>query len=339
MKRVWTILAGLVGLLALGAATSLWWAWTEDRPADYSANKIFRIAAGEPLGVTAQRLASERLVRNAQIFRWLVQLGPSKGSMPSGTFAVPGGLSARDAADWFRHARPVQVRVTVPEGLTSRKVALLLEAKGVAKAAEVMNLVDHPALLGAAGAGLTTLDGRLFPDTYQFDWGTPAVDVVRTLVETFAERTKPWANRNPEEFAQRLVLASIVEREYRVADEAPIIASVFVNRLEHQIALGSCATIEYILTEIQGRPHPKRIFLVHTQIESPYNTYLHKGLPPGPIANPGLTALRAAFEPATTDYLYFVVADPVAGRHTFSTRYDQHEKAREAYLATFVSKG
>jgi UPF0755 protein len=124
-----------------------------------------------------------------------------------------------------------------------------------------------------------------------------------------------------------------------VSDEAPIIASVFLNRLAKRIALGSCATIEYILTEIQGRPHPHRIFFVHTQIPSPYNTYLNRGLPPGAISNPGLTALKAAFEPARTDYLYFVVADPAKGSHTFSARWSQHEAAKAAYLSSFVTKG
>jgi UPF0755 protein len=248
-------------------------------------------------------------------------------------------MTAREAAVFFRHAQPLQVKVTVPEGWTSTKIARLLEEKQIVSAQDFLSIVQHPAALGAVGQGLDSLEGRLFPDTYLFPLGTPAVDVAKAFVQTFRDRTQSWESRfTPEEWNRRIILASIVEREYRAPEEAPVIASVFANRLEKGIALGSCATIEYILTEVLGRPHPKRIFFVHTEIVSPYNTYLNKGLPPAPIANPGLTALKAAFEPADTDFLYFVVADAAKGTHSFSSNYSQHEKAREAYLATFVTK-
>jgi len=305
---------GLTGILAAGGLVA--WAWTEDRPPEGSQTARFRIAAGEPLATTAQRLAEARLVRNPLVFRWLYQVWQGDGAFPSGTFEVPGNQSARDLAAWFRHAKPLEVRVTIPEGWTATKIARLLEEKQVVSARAFLTVVTHPVLIGSLGQGLSSLEGRLFPDTYLFPVDTPA-----------------------EEVARRIVLASIVEREYRDPSEASVIASVFANRLEKGIPLASCATIEYILTELLGRPHPKRIFFVHTQIPSPYNTYLNKGLPPGPIANPGLTALKAAFEPAQTNYLYFVVSDPIRGSHTFSSNYSQHEQAREAYLNTFVTKG
>jgi UPF0755 protein len=228
----------------------------------------------------------------------------------------------------------------VPEGWTSSKIARLLEEKNVVSAKEFLEVVHHPEELGSLGDGLTTLDGRLFPETYLFALETPAVDVARTFLQTFQKRTVAWSNRfSPEACEAKIVLASIVEREYRAPSEAPLIASVFSNRLAQGIPLGSCATIEYILTEVMGRPHPHRIFFVHTEIPSPYNTYLNKGLPPTAIANPGLTALKAAFEPAVSNYLYFVVADATQGTHTFSSNFASHQKAREAYLNSFVTKG
>jgi len=331
---------GLLGFIILAGAGTLGWAWYEDRPAERSMPHQFHIAPGEPLTLTSQRLADEHLVRNPLVFRWLYQVWQGDGTFPSGTFSVPGGMTARDAAVFFRHAQPLQVKVTIPEGWTATKIARLLEEKQIVSASDFMAVVLHPEVLGPLGQGLGSLEGRLFPDTYLFPLATPAVDVARALAQTFKDRTSLWVSRfSAQEWDRRIVLASIVEREYRAPEEAPLIASVFANRLEKGIALGSCATIEYILTEILGRPHPKRIFFVHTEIPSPYNTYLNKGLPPGPIANPGMTALRAAFEPAATDYLYFVVADAAKGTHTFSSNYSQHEKAREAYLASFVTKG
>ncbi len=326
-----------VGLAAIGGFSWVLW---EDRPAEASQTQLFRVPGGEALAVTAERLSDRRLIRNPVLFRWVYQILEGDGAFPAGTYSVPGGLSGHEAAAYFRHAKPLQVRITVPEGWTASKIARLLEEKQVVSAKEFLAVVSHPETLGNLGQGLATLEGRLFPDTYQFSLATPAVDVAKTFVQTFQERTAKWAGQlSPEDLNRKIVLASIVEREYRVNEEAPLIASVFQNRLDKGIALGSCATIEYILTEIQGRPHPKRVYFVYTQIPSPYNTYLNRGLPPGPISNPGLASLRAAFEPAKTDYLYFVVADASRGTHQFSSNWSQHEKAREAYLNSFVSKG
>lgn len=340
MKKTVLFLGVILGTLVLAAGGGLIWAWLEASPLSDSPTQRFRIPAGEALAQTSQRLHEAGLVRNPLVFRAVYQFTRGDGSFPSGTFLVPGGLTAWEAADFFRSAQPIQIRVTVPEGWTATKIARLLEEKQVVSARDFLEVVRRPALLGDLGEGLTTLDGRLFPDTYLFPLETPAVEVARTFVQTFRSRTAPWAERfTSEEWERRIVLASIVEREYRDPSEAPLIASVFTNRLTRGIPLGSCATIEYILTEIQGRPHPKRIFFVHTEIPSPYNTYLNKGLPPGAIANPGLTALRATLDPTPTDFLYFVVADAAKGTHTFSTNYSRHQKAREAYLNNYVTKG
>jgi len=340
LKRLGVAFVVILGLPLVAILGFVVWAWTEDRPADGSSTKEFRIPTGEPLGLTAQRLADERLIRNPMVFRLVYQLSRGDGSVPSGTFSVPGGMSARQAVEYLQHAQPLQVRVTIPEGWTATKIARLLEEKHVVLAADFLAIVRDPSRLGALGTGLTTLDGRLFPETYMFPIDSPGEEVARTFLQTFRKRTAPWeASFSPEERDRRIILASIVEREYRNPDEAPLIASVLHNRLKKGIPLGSCATIEYILTEIQGRPHPHRIFFVHTEIPSPYNTYLHKGLPPSAICNPGMTALKAVFEPVESDYLYFVVADSKKGTHTFSSNFAGHLKAREAYLNSFVTKG
>ncbi|MCF0242006.1 MAG: endolytic transglycosylase MltG, partial [Treponema sp.] len=121
-----------------------------------------------------------------------------------------------------------------------------------------------------------------------------------------------------------VILASIVEKEYRVPEEAPLIASVFKNRMKQNIGLYSCATIVYILTEIQGNSHPSRILIEDTKIDSPYNTYKWAGLPPGPISNPGITALNAVINTPKTNYYFFQIKDAGKGSHVFTTTFDEH---------------
>ena len=134
-----------------------------------------------------------------------------------------------------------------------------------------------------------------------------------------------------------VVLASIVEREYRIDSEAPLIASVFRNRLKHNIGLYSCATIEYILTEIQGKPHPDVITYADLAIDSPYNTYKWAGLTPGPISNPGVVALDAAINSAKTDYYFFRLVDANAGRHVFPKDFSTH--VNEGYIYSTKKSG
>ena len=135
---------------------------------------------------------------------------------------------------------------------------------------------------------------------------------------------------------ESIVLASIIEREYRLVDEAPLISSVFKNRMKYNIGLESCATLEYIITEIQGKPHPKIITLDDTKINSVYNTYKWAGLPPGPISNPGRVALSATFHSAETDFYYFVLKDPQSGSHYFSGDLAEHNQAKVFYLKGFT---
>ena len=137
---------------------------------------------------------------------------------------------------------------------------------------------------------------------------------------------------SPGELNNRVIIASIVEREYRIPEEAAIMAGVFFNRLRIGMALQSCATVEYVITEILGLPHPTRIFNRDLEIRNPYNTYMYPGLPPGPISWPGEIALRAAFNPAETNYLYFRLIELSTGRHHFSRTLDDHIRAGALYV-------
>jgi UPF0755 protein len=156
--------------------------------------------------------------------------------------------------------------------------------------------------------------------------------MARTFFENLDRIEPQWKGMDRHAVYDTIIMASIVEREYRADDEAPLIASVFYNRLKRNIGLESCATLEYIITEIQQKAHPEYITLEDEKINSRYNTYKWAGLPPGPISNPGRIALEAAFHPAQTGYLYFVLRDQQAGRHFFSRDLSEHNQAKYLYL-------
>lgn len=136
----------------------------------------------------------------------------------------------------------------------------------------------------------------------------------------------------PEELNRLIILASIVEREYRLDEEAPLMAGVFINRLNINMALQSCATVVYVITEVQGRPHPEMLYNRDIEIRDPYNTYIRPGLPPGPICSPGSVALRAVLNPSETNYMYFRLVNQASGKHYFSNTLDDHIRASVLYV-------
>ena len=160
------------------------------------------------------------------------------------------------------------------------------------------------------------------------------------MVENFFNTIKKiegYSELSDDKLLYYVTLASIIEREYRIDDEAPLIASVFKNRLAKNIGLYSCATIEYIITEIQNRPHPDVITYADLAIDSPYNTYKWAGLTPGPISNPGEVALNAALNSAKTNYYFFRLVDANAGRHVFTKDFSKH--ISEGYISNTKKNG
>jgi UPF0755 protein len=153
-----------------------------------------------------------------------------------------------------------------------------------------------------------------------------------TFFKRLAEIEPSAVEMDPVDLHNRVIMASIVEREYRIGEEAALMAGVFYNRLSIGMALQSCATVEYVITEIQGRPHPLVLYTRDTEIPNPYNTYIRPGLPPGPISSPGKLALDAAFHPQKNDYLYFRLVDPAGGKHYFSRTFDDHIRAGTLYV-------
>lgn len=247
----------------------------------------------------------------------------------SGVYEISPAMDTLEIIGILADGKQAFIKTSIPEGLTIGKIAKILDRMEVCGEQEFIRATRDEEMLKALGIDAENCEGYLFPDTYFFYPNMTAEEVVAKMIDNF------FLNLNKIEGQEKaksidygtLVLASIVEREFRVDEEAPLIAGVFKNRLEVGMRLESCATVEYIITEIQKKAHPEVITYKDLWIQSPFNTYRNEGLPPRPICNPGRTALAAALNPEESGYLYFTLTDAHEGRHTFSETLDEHTKA------------
>jgi UPF0755 protein len=301
-----------------------------------SKDELFSIDRGQNLSEISRRLQTRGFIRFAPLLDVLARVRGTQADFKAGYYRIPRRASTVAIHDLLVQGAQKLGKVTIPEGWTAGKIARHLEALGVCPAAEFLSAVRSAALLTRFGITGKTMEGFLFPDTYfvpvPFTGAAMAELMARTFFDTVGTLEPTWKDMDREAIYDTVIMASIVEREYRANDEAPLIASVFYNRLKKNIGLESCATLEYIITEIQQKAHPEFITLEDERIDSPYNTYKWAGLPPGPISNPGRIALEAAFHPARSGYLYFVLRDQQAGRHFFSRDLSEHNQAKTLYL-------
>ncbi len=326
-------------LLMIGIACGgAWYAWNYyGQCADPEGETVvFKVENGEHLPEIAQHLEEQHLIKSALFMRILAKLDKTENSFKSGQYRLSASMTPRQIQNLIVAGSGINIKVTIPEGITLNRIAAILEDADLAKADEFIAAAHDKELLSKYFITADSAQGYIFPDSYLFQKGLSAKTVLSALLDTFYAKLESfypaWKELTPEEVYNRVILASIVEREYRLPQEAPLIASVFCNRLEHNIALSSCATVEYIITEVQGKKHPEFITYDDIKIKSPYNTYLNKGLPPTPICNPGAVSLEAAFNPPETDYLYFLLKNKETGEHYFSKRFSEHNNARVLYL-------
>lgn len=319
--------------LALAAGGSLY--WLNQPPAEMGTSTVVDVHKGESFRDIAHKMQRLHLIKSALLLEGYSIATQTAGELKVGRYEIEKGATTVAIHDLLVSGRQLLVRVTIPEGWTLKQIAERLQTERIVDASDFLKAASSPQLLAELGIPLESAQGFLFPDTYLFPEHYPAEKVVRTMAADFtrhlAEIYPDYRSLTPQELARKVILASIVEGEYRIPREAPIIASVFYNRLKINMRLESCATVEYVLTDILGQPHQIRLYDKQLWVPSAYNTYRHRGLPPGPINEPGSVALRAAFYPANTKYLYFVVKDPVTGEHFFSESFAAHELAMYQY--------
>ena len=337
------LLAG--GILAAAGIVKKLGSPVSSAAADDGTKIRIEIPNGMSVSGAASLLVENQLIRNEKLFYYTARYPQLKAFLygkgedkpfilRSGIYYISPSMNIAQIQEELSSGQQEYIKVAIPEGLTISKIAAELEEKRICPAKEFINWCRNPNTAAAYGIQGETVEGFLFPDTYYLTAGMEAPAVADIMLINFFEKISSiptLAAMNQADLYQAVILASIVEREYRVEDEAPLIASVFKNRLRRNIGLYSCATVEYILTEIEGRPHPERILIEDTKIDSPYNTYKWAGLPPGPISNPGLVALRASADTPKTNYYFFQVVDPAAGRHVFTTNFEEHIESHSLY--------
>jgi len=299
------------------------------RPLDESAEEIvFEVRRGDSLRAVAERLEAEGLVRDAWIATVWARLRGQAGELRAGEYLLSPAMSTGEILDRIAAGKVATWEVVIPEGLTAQEIGARLADRGLVDREEFAAAVADPELARELGIPAPTLEGYLFPETYRLPRGWSGADVARVLVQHFREawrELEPEAERRGLEMHEVVILASIVEKETGAASERPVIASVFANRLRRNMRLESDPTVIYGIPDFDGN-------LRRSHLDDPgnvYNTYQHFGLPPGPIANPGLAALRAVVEPADTNFLYFVSRND--GTHHFSPSYREHVNAVDRY--------
>lgn len=333
---IWSI-AALVVLFCI--SLSAWAAETKPMTDDKSAYTVeIRIPDGMTIKEAAKELQEQKVIRSSDAFYFAARFRlfdhGKNFILKSGVYTISSSMSMNEIYTLIQSGDQDYITVSIPEGLTMSKIGALLEEKGVCNKSDFITACSSKDILDEYDIPAKNCEGYLFPDTYFFNPKMESASVVRKMIDTFKIRINTIDSLkkvSPQKLYETIILASIVEREYRVPKEAPLIASVFTNRIKKNIGLYSCATIEYIITEIEGKPHPEKITYDDLKSDSQYNTYKWAGLPPGPISNPGLIALNAAANPAKTNYYYFVLTNPKEGTHTFTNSFDTHIAAENGY--------
>jgi UPF0755 protein len=291
-----------------------------------------QVRPGETLSQLTHRLAAQGILQRPRLFTALGILRGDSANIKAGEYVVDGSVSPFELLDSLVSGRARFVSLTVPEGFSLAEIAARVEARELGQAERFLTLARDPDFIASLALPITptppTLEGFLYPETYYFHRGVGAGALITAMVEEFRRRAaddlRERAARVGMTPYQALVLASMVEKETGVGEERPLISAVFHNRLRARMRLASDPTVIYGLAEFDG--NLRRADLL---AETPYNTYKITGLPPTPIANPGLDSIRAALEPARVEYLYFVAKGD--GTHEFSKDYRSHRGAVYKY--------
>jgi UPF0755 protein len=294
---------------------------------------FFEVQKGWSARAVVGRLREEGLVRSAGPLRLACRLFYPGERFKAGEYFFPAPLPAKAALFTIFGGRIYLEPVTIPEGLTQQEVVDLLRPGDPAGAADLRQAFRNTALIADLDARAQDLEGYLFPDTYDLPRRAPAAGLVEAMVAGFHRVFDEARQRRAAELGlsvrDAVTLASLIEEETALPEERPLVSAVFHNRLKIGMKLDCDPTVAYALKR-EGR-YTGRLLLRDLKLDSPYNTYIHAGLPPGPISSPGASSLEAALHPATVDYLYFVAKGD--GTHRFSRTLGEHLAAVGQYRA------
>lgn len=327
-------IASLFMILFIGLVAAFWGVWTNSLAPVSTKDQgvtIITISPGSSLKTIADLLEQRGIIKSSWAFQLLGRVNGWGSKLQAGTYALSPSEDTTSILGKLAQGKVAQRSFTIPEGLTVVQIADRLSQQGLINRdrflAEAANgKFDFPYINNAI-SGPERLEGYLFPDTYTIPFNANEHDIIQIMLEEFKAVYGPKEQKRTQELGltpnQVVTIASLVEKEAKNDAERSLIASVFYNRMARHMPLQSCATIQYILG------HPKEVLTYKDlAIPSPYNTYLHNGLPPGPIACPGKKSLLAALYPDNSPYLYFVARGD--GTHHFSTTLKEHLQAKAA---------
>ncbi|MDU1974334.1 MAG: endolytic transglycosylase MltG [Veillonella sp.] len=317
------LILAIIGVLIIGGGLGALYLIPNTFAQD-DGTQVLVIEKGQTGSEIADMLFERGLIRSTQGFKLWLYLSGTNDKLQTGHYQIPNKVTVRELISLLQEGHVESIRVTIPEGYTVGDIAIVLEKNQIMKAkdflAEAKTYVPYPYMKGTKPATYP-VEGFLFPSTYEIPVGATPREVIQMMADEMNRYLTPAVKKQIQ--AQHMsihdfvTLASIVERESLFDADRPTIAGVFKKRLAHGIPLQSDATISYVLGYAK-----ENVTIGDTQLQSPYNTYVSKGLPPGPIANPGKKSLDAVLHSENTDYLYFV-ADKEGHNH-FSKTYEEH---------------
>ncbi len=329
------LISGLVLFVLLGMGCGAWYYYAPNQVSEVK-EEVIEIRSGDTGSEIAEHLYEKGLISSTTAFRVALRIHGVMDKLQQGYYQMPNNLSLSEVIEKLQQGDVKTIRVTIPEGFNIREIASRMETQGFGSAkdflTEAETFAPYDYMYGAKPVQYRS-EGFLFPATYDFPLNASPKEVQAMMAkEMNAKLTKELEPRLNEFLKAHnmsvfdfVVLASLVEKEAFLDEDRPLIAAAFLKRLQIQMPLQSCASIEYLL----GTRKPV-LSLEDIQVESPYNTYLNAGLPPGPIANPGMKSMRAVLDAKATEDIFFV-AD-TKGRHHFSKTYEEHlEKIESIY--------
>lgn len=327
MKTFKRLLLGLLIVLVIAAAATFWlWRGVALPYQGFTGEQFVIVEPGTSVAAIGRSLAAAGVVRDERSFRIAARLSGDAARLQAGEYRFDEPATAYEIVDRIARGDVFVRPITFPEGRTLAEMAGIFEQRGFGTADDFKAAAQNVALVADFDADARDLEGYLFPSTYNLPRSADAAVLVGLMVQsfrtTFDAELRAAAQAGGMTVREAVTMASLVEEEAQIADERPVISAVYHNRLEISMGLQCDATVIYALQRLgQWDGNITRADLA---IDSPYNTYRYRGLPPGPIANPGRASLEAAVRPADVPYIYYVSRND--GSHVFATTLDEHNR-------------
>ncbi|MBR6472139.1 MAG: endolytic transglycosylase MltG [Firmicutes bacterium] len=332
----------LLLLIVIAGAGGLWYVNNLDKPKDPASTEeiTIEIPEGTYASTIGEILEKNGVINSAFNFKLYLKMSKTQPNMKSGTFTLSPSMDFATIIETLETSQVSDTFVTIPEGLTIEQTAQKLADQGAGTYEGFMDAIEN----GSYDYGFlknNSLEGYLMPDTYSVPDSYDEHDIIDMILQHFGESIADLYESTDNEITQNYTLnevltaASIIERECMVDDERPLVSSVIYNRINNNMMLQMCSTVQYLLLKETGEVKDNLLY-EDLEIDSPYNTYKHYGLPPGPICSMGLKSFKAALEPADTNYLYFVLSEKLDGTSNFTGDYNEFVQFEAAYNKAYT---